>query len=75
MVRIAETRSRGYAVVDQEVELGLCSIAVPLYGMRGRIVAALNTGVAAVQAGPEELVNLYLSELLRVQDGLRRILA
>lgn len=75
MARIAQARMQGHAVVDQEVELGLRSIAVPLYGMRGQIVAALNTGVAAVQSGPGELVDLYLSELSRVQDGLRRILA
>jgi IclR family pca regulon transcriptional regulator len=74
MERIAEVRRQGYALIDQEVELGLRSIAVPLYNASGRVVAALNTGVAAVQAGPEELVTLYLPALLKVQDGLRRVL-
>lgn len=75
MARVAQAKAQGYAVVDQEVELGLRSIAVPLHGMRGRVVAALNTGVAAVQSAPGELVDLYLPELSRVQNGLRRILA
>jgi len=74
MARIADTRAKGYCLIDQEVEIGLRSIAVPLYGARGRVIAALNTGVAAVQEGPEELVSSYLPALLKAQDGLRRVL-
>jgi IclR family pca regulon transcriptional regulator len=74
MARVALARAEGYALIDQEVELGLRSIAVPLYDIRGRVVAALNTGVAAVQAAPDELVSLYLPALLSVQSGLRRAL-
>lgn len=74
MERVRLARVQGYAVIDQEIETGLRSIAVPLYGSHGRVVAALNTGVAAVQAGPDDLVSQYLPALQRVQDGLRRIL-
>lgn len=72
--RIAGARRDGYAIIDQEVELGLRSIAVPLYSVHGRVVAALNTGVAAVQAEGAELAGLYLDALLKVQEGLRRVL-
>lgn len=75
MARVALARTEGYALIDQEVEVGLRSIAVPLYDVRGRVAAALNTGVAAVQAAPDELVSLYLPDLLMVQSGLRRILS
>lgn len=74
MARIRQARTEGHAVIDQEIEPGLRSIAVPLYDMRGQVVAALNTGVAAVQSSAEELVPLYLPALLRVQEGLRRTL-
>ncbi|WP_442772530.1 IclR family transcriptional regulator domain-containing protein [Paenirhodobacter enshiensis] len=74
MARIAEARSRGHALIDQEVELGLRSIAVPILGSSGRVVAALNTGVAAVQNAATDLEALYLPALLKVQDGLRRVL-
>ena len=40
----------------------------------GRVVAAINTGVAAVQADAGDLPGLYLEPLLKVQDGLRRVL-
>jgi IclR family transcriptional regulator, pca regulon regulatory protein len=72
--RIAQARNEGFTVVDQEVEIGLRSIAVPLVDSRGRIVAALNTGVAAVQANPADLAALYLPALREAQDALRRIL-
>ncbi|MHC5655269.1 IclR family transcriptional regulator domain-containing protein [Stappia sp. ICDLI1TA098] len=74
LARVAQVRAIGHALIDQEVELGLRSIAVPLFDMRGRVIAALNTGVAAVHAEPEDLVRLYLPALLKVQEGLRRVL-
>lgn len=74
MGRIRQARIDGYAVIDQEIEMGLRSIAVPLYNASGKAVAALNTGVAAIQSSAIELVALYLPALLMVQDGLRRML-
>ncbi|MEH0070016.1 IclR family transcriptional regulator C-terminal domain-containing protein [Pannonibacter sp. Pt2-lr] len=74
MARVAEARALGYAIIDQEVELGLRSIAVPVYSSRGQVVAALNVGLAAVQASAEELPGLYLQPLLKVQEGLRRVI-
>lgn len=65
---------QGYCVIDQEVELGLRSIAVPVYNAMGKIVAALNIGMAAVQNEPNDLIDQYLADLLKVQDGLRRVL-
>lgn len=74
MERIQRARADGYAIIDQEIELGLRSIAVPIFNAHGKVVAALNTGVAAVQASVDDLVSLYLMPLLKVQDGLRRVL-
>jgi IclR family pca regulon transcriptional regulator len=74
MARIAEARASGFALIDQEVELGLRSIAVPVYDARGRVVAAINTGVAAIQPKAEALIDLYLPALLKTQEGLRRVL-
>ena len=75
MARLAQVRSQGFEIIDQEIEMGLRSIAVPVLNAHGRTVAALNLGVAAVQQDAGELKDLYLSQLLRVQAGLRRVLA
>ncbi|OOY21189.1 IclR family transcriptional regulator [Thioclava sp. DLFJ5-1] len=74
LARIDQVRRDGFAVIDQEVEIGLRSIAVPLYDMHGRVVAALNTGMAASADPAETLIETYLPELTRVQTGLRRVL-
>ena len=42
---IEDVRKQGYAYVEQELELGLCSLAVPVHDREGRIVAALNASM------------------------------
>ncbi|MBB3950236.1 IclR family transcriptional regulator domain-containing protein [Aureimonas jatrophae] len=74
MARVGEARRLGYAVIDQEVAMGLRALAVPLHSAHGRVVAALNTGFAAGDGHPDDAVAQTLPELLRVQDGLRRVL-
>ncbi|WP_193337359.1 IclR family transcriptional regulator domain-containing protein [Devosia beringensis] len=74
LAELARVRAQGYALIDQEVELGLRSIAVPLYNARGVVVAALNVGVAATQAGVEDLTGLYLAPLRAIQAELRAML-
>ena len=75
LTEIGKVREQGYAVIAQEIELGLCSLAVPIYDAKGRAVAALNTGMAALHATPEALSGTYLPALRATQDGLRRVLA
>src|SRR5262249_42513035 len=42
---VLKVREAGYAIVDQEVEIGFRSIAVPLKRLDGKTIAALNIGV------------------------------
>jgi IclR family transcriptional regulator, pca regulon regulatory protein len=74
LAEIEATGHRGYALIDQEVEIGLRSIAVPLKTIRGQTVAALNVGLAASVASMEDLVERYLPALLAVQRELARML-
>jgi len=74
MASVNQARAQGFAVIDQEVEIGLRSVAVPIHDNRGHIVAALNTGMAAAQASVDDLVDIYLPALLKVQQGVRRVL-
>ncbi|GLC62879.1 hypothetical protein PLESTB_001954100 [Pleodorina starrii] len=71
---IARVRRDGHAIIDQEVEIGLRSIAVPLLNARGRVVAALNIGLAAAHATVEELPVRFLPHLQRIQGELRGLL-
>lgn len=74
MAMIGEVRMQGYAVNDQEIEIGLRSLAVPVLNARGKTVAALNTGMAATQASASDLVSRFLPALTKVQAGLQRVL-
>jgi IclR family pca regulon transcriptional regulator len=74
MAELAQVRRQGYALIDQEVELGLRAIAVPLLNARGTVVAAVNVGVPATQVGVADLVRLYLAPLRGLQSELRTVL-
>lgn len=71
---LARVRAQGYAVIDQEVELGLRSIAVTVLNARGKVVAALNFGLPARGEPLQSVVDQYLPAMLRVQTELRRVL-
>jgi IclR family transcriptional regulator, pca regulon regulatory protein len=71
---LQQVRRDGYAIADQELEIGLRSIAVPVLNSRGNTVAALNVGVAATHKKADELRNLYLPKLISVQTVLRSLL-
>jgi IclR family pca regulon transcriptional regulator len=55
----------GYAVVDQELELGLRSLAVPIRNSSGTVIAALNVGCHAPRISIRELQTTFLPHLRR----------
>ncbi|CAG1018432.1 Pca regulon regulatory protein [Burkholderiaceae bacterium] len=73
-IEIARTRSQGYAAVDQELELGLRTISVPLKSYRGDVLAAMNVSVHAARVSMDQLVNDCLPALLQAQASLRTVL-
>jgi IclR family transcriptional regulator, pca regulon regulatory protein len=71
---IARVRDQGYAVIDQELEIGLCSIAVPVSNDRGRVVAAINVGAPAAVLPASDLPGHCLQAMLEMQARLRPLL-
>jgi IclR family pca regulon transcriptional regulator len=53
----------GYAIVDQELELGLRSLAVPIQSPDGKVVAALNVGTHAQRVSIQDLQTRFLPHL------------
>ncbi len=60
---LESVRNNGYALVDQELEIGLRSVAVPIYGSEGRAIAALNVGVQAARIPIAEMESRFLPVL------------
>ncbi|WP_205245636.1 IclR family transcriptional regulator domain-containing protein [Devosia naphthalenivorans] len=73
MAALVDVRTKGYALIDQEVELGLRSIAIPILNARGTTVAAMNIGVPATQRSVEDLTS-YLPAMRRIQRELQSML-
>src|SRR5699024_8562996 len=46
---LARVREQGWALVDGELEPGLRSVAVPLHGRHGEVVAAVNVSTSATR--------------------------
>ncbi len=67
---IAETRRNGYSVVDEELAVGVVSLAVPVYDHNGRVVAALNTSSHSRQTSAAELVAGRLATLQRISKAI-----
>lgn len=62
---IARVRIQGYALADRQIEVGLCSLAVPLLSRNGTVVAALNVGVPASSMSAAALKEKALAPLRR----------
>jgi len=67
---VEAARRDGYALVDQELELGLRSLAAPIHNSRGRVIAALNVSAHASRSTPESLAQDVLPHLLRAADQI-----
>lgn len=60
---VAAAAEGGYALVDEELELGLLSIAVPIRDRAGRIAGAINVSAQAARYTPDALKAAALPRL------------
>ncbi len=72
---LAEVRAQGYCIVDQELELGLISIAMPLINTRGEVVAAVNLSGQVQRSSAEEMAERFLPGMRQLQALLRPLVS
>ncbi len=74
-VELAKVRSQGWALVDQELEEGLRSVAAPIRDRSGTVVAAMNLSAHAsrmtIEAARRTLVPPLLATAARIEADLR----
>jgi IclR family pca regulon transcriptional regulator len=63
IAKIAQVKQQGYSVVEQELELGLTSISVPVVDGMGNVVAALSISTHVSQTSKEQLLSTILPAL------------
>ncbi len=71
---LAGVREQGYALIDEELEIGLRSIAVPVRGASGNVLAALNVGAQATRVSKRQMEEEFLPVLLRGSQELSVLL-
>ncbi len=67
---IAKARTDGYAIVDQELEIGLRSIAVPIRDRTGAIVAAINVSTQSARMPLSEMEREFLPLLKTAANSI-----
>ncbi|MCP4989536.1 MAG: helix-turn-helix domain-containing protein [Colwellia sp.] len=63
LTEIAKVKQQGYSIVEQELELGLTSISVPVNDGMGNVVAALSISTHVSQTNTEQLLTSILPAL------------
>ena len=67
---LATVRAQGWAAVDQELEAGVRSVAVPIRDSSGKVMAAINASAHAARVPMRTLEKQFLPRLL---DAARQI--
>ena len=67
---LRNVRRNGFALVDQELEVGLRSIAVPVYAPSGRVVATVNLSGNAPRLSTLEMQSRFLTPLRNAANEL-----
>ena len=75
MAKLAEVRTQGHAIVDQELELGLVSLAMPLVNGRGQVAAAFNLSVQSQRVAGDEIETNLLPRMRAMQKLLQPLIA
>jgi IclR family pca regulon transcriptional regulator len=66
-----DVRRQGYSLVDEELEVGLRSVAVPIVSSGGQVMAAMNVSAQAGRVSCDELLHSVLPVLLEQAASVR----
>ncbi|HEX7034957.1 MAG TPA: IclR family transcriptional regulator C-terminal domain-containing protein [Pseudomonadales bacterium] len=69
---LRQVRSQGYASIQDELDYGIVSVAVPIHGDDGRVVAAINCSTATTRVNEAEMVRTRLPHLKRAAEAIDR---
>ena len=68
---VVDARNDGYALVDQELEEGVRSIAAPIVNGRGDVIAAMNISCHASRVGVDRMLDEFKPRLLETAEEIR----
>ncbi|WP_290872307.1 IclR family transcriptional regulator C-terminal domain-containing protein [Aquabacterium sp.] len=70
LATLSRVRRQGWALINEELELGLLSLAAPIRDRSGRVVAAINVSGQAQHTTAEAMQATYLPPLLAAAERI-----
>ncbi len=70
---IAQVKAQGYSMVEQELEVGLTSISVPVHNGAGEVIAALNVSTHMSQTARQQILVEILPALQLCAKNIERL--
>lgn len=70
-----QARTLGYVVVDEELELDLRALAVPVHAESGEVVAGISVSVRPTQVGEAEMLARMLPRMREAASEMSRLIA
>lgn len=70
--KLEEIRNNGYAVGNEELEIGLRSVAVPIFNKNGEVIAAINISTNSYRTNEKKLIEELLPILQKGADEINR---
>lgn len=74
LAKVQQARRQGWCLVNQELEEGLVSIAAPILGRSGNVLAALNISGQANRTPPRHMQDEMLPPLLEAAQAISSLL-
>jgi len=67
---LKKIRKRGFAVNNEELSLGLRSVAAPVRNFEGEVIAAVNTGVLSIRVSLKKLETELAKKMIETADKI-----
>ena len=69
-----KSRTQGYTQGNDELEVGLRSVAVPIFNRKGETIAAINISTNLMRSSEQQIIENFLPALKDGADRLNRII-
>ena len=73
IAEITKVKQQGYSLVEQELEIGLTSISVPIHNGEGEVIAALNVSTHMSQTARQQIFEVILPTLQQCAHQVERL--
>ncbi len=71
---IEKVKRSNHCLVDQEFEIDLRTLAIPIQNASGRVIAAMNIGARASQTGKKQMLDEFLPVMRDAAANMRPLL-